>query len=175
MHLHYVGRRVNGIGHHHHRATAAGVGVGRHLSRGKDVGGTIPRGVGHQLHGTENDNRDLGRQHAVKHERSFLDGIGAVRDDDPVDGAVISGGANAGGQRQHALGVHVWARVASEVVDDDVGDLVEPRRALEDFFAGQRRYRHATFRIERARNRTAGEYGKDGRQVVARGHGRLVS
>ena len=169
MHLHHVGRRVNGIGHHHHRATAAGVGVDRHLGRSEDVGRTVPRGVGHELHRAENNNRNVGRQHAVEHERGFLNGIRAVRDDDPVDGAVVGGGANASRQRQHALGMHVRARVASEIVDDDVGYLVEPRRAIENFFAGQRRHRHATFRIERAGNRTAGEYGKDGRQVVARG------
>ncbi len=63
--------------------------------------------------------------------------------------------------------MHVWAWVATEVVDDDVSYIVKGRGALENILSGQRGDWNTTFRVQSARDGSTGEDREDYRQLAA--------
>ncbi|MNY07316.1 hypothetical protein D3C86_1401150 [compost metagenome] len=121
--LGHVTAGVDLVVEHHQRALAARLGPGGHQHRVIQVQRAIGAQRRTRPHRADYHHRLVALEREVQEVRRFLDGVGAVRDDDAVHVRLLQQFGHALGQLQQALVVEAFRADLEDLLALDVGDL----------------------------------------------------
>jgi hypothetical protein len=138
VHFAHLARRKDAVVHHDEHTLAARVRAGSHAHGGDQVRRSVPARIGDCPHRAHQHDGLVGEEQQVEQVGRLLDRVGAMRDDQAVDVGPLEPRGRPAGQPPHLPGRDVRSRQPREVLDFDLGQVVEARHLRQDVLGALR-------------------------------------